>query len=121
MEHKTFDLEERLLSYAAEIIRLVDKLPQTRAGNHIANQLLRSGTSPLPNHGEAQAAESRQDFIHKLSICFKELKETRRWLRLTQRVALLDPADRVETALRETEELIRIFAVSLRTARSRKR
>jgi len=58
MQNKEFDLEERLLDYAANIIRLVEELPQTRAGNHIGGQLLRSGTSPLPNHGEAQAAES---------------------------------------------------------------
>jgi four helix bundle protein len=115
-----YDLEERLLSYAAQIVRLVEKLPQTRAGNHIAAQLLRAGTSALPNHGEAQAAESRKDFIHKLSICLKELKETRRWLRLAQSVPLVEPQDALDLALRETEELIRIFAASLRTARGRK-
>jgi four helix bundle protein len=83
-----FDIEERLLNYAAEIIRLTEKLPSSRAGNHAAGQLLRSGTSPLPNHGEAQAAESRDDFIHKMSICLKELSESRRWLRLILRVPL---------------------------------
>ena len=61
-----FDLEDRLLEYAARIIRLADSLENTRAGTHIANQILRSGTSPLPNHGEAQAAESADDFIHKI-------------------------------------------------------
>src|SRR5712691_6792938 len=90
METK-YDLEERLLEYAARIIRLVEKLPETRAGNHVAGQLLRSGTSALPNHGEAQAAESRRDFIHKMKICHKELRESRRWLRLIQRVPLLKP------------------------------
>src|SRR5207249_3887838 len=83
-----YDLEERLLDFAARIIRLVESLPKTRAGNHIAGQLLRSGTAPLPNHGEAEAAESRQDFVHKLRICLKELRETKRWLRLVQRVPL---------------------------------
>lgn len=77
-----YDLEERLLVYASRIVRLTDALPRTRAGAHVADQLLRSGTSPLSNHGEAQAAESVDDFIHKLSIGLKELKETRRWLRL---------------------------------------
>jgi len=114
-----YDLEERLLEYAARIIRLVERLPASRAGNHIAAQLLRSGTSPLPNHGEAQAAESRKDFIHKLKICHKELRESRRWLRLIQRVPLLKPAQ-VQPLADETEELIRIFAASLRTAASRK-
>src|SRR5262249_38258630 len=69
-----YDLEERLLEYAARIIRLVEKLPDSRAGNHIAGQLLRSGTSPLPNHGEAQAAESRRDFLHKFRICHREMR-----------------------------------------------
>ena len=112
-----FDLEERLLDYASRIIRLVEKLPETRAGNHVAGQLLRSGTSPLPNHGEAQAAESRRDFVHKLKICHKELKESRRWLRLVQRVPLLSPA-KVQPLLDETEELLAIFGASVRTARS---
>ena len=119
MQKRDYDLEERLLAYAADIIRLVDDLPTTRAGNHIASQLLRSGTSSLPNHGEAQAAESRSDFVHKLSLCLKELKESRRWLRLTQRVALVASAGRVDAVLAETEELIRIFAASIRTAKAR--
>src|SRR5262249_38127308 len=116
MEAK-YDLEERLLDYAARVIRLVEQLPTTRAGNHVAGQLLRSGTSPLPNHGEAQAAESRKDFVHKLKICHKELKESRRWLRLVQRVPLLRPAN-VQPLVDETEELVRLFGGSLRTARN---
>jgi len=119
MQKRDYDLEERLLAYAADIIRLVDDLPTTRAGNHIASQLLRSGTSSLPNHGEAQAAESRSDFVHKLSLCLKELKESRRWLRLAQRVVLVASAGRVDAVLAETEELIRIFAASIRTAKAR--
>ena len=118
METK-YDLEERLLEYAARVIRLVERLPDSRAGNHVAGQLLRSGTSPLPNHGEAQAAESRKDFVHKLKICHKELRESRRWLRLIQRIPLLKVA-LVEPLVDETEELIRIFAASLRTAGTRK-
>ena len=114
-----YDLEERLLEYAARIIRLVEQLPDSRAGNHVAGQLLRSGTSPLPNHGEAQAAESRKDFVHKLKICHKELRESRRWLRLIQRAPLLKAAA-VQPLVDETEELIRIFAASLRTASERK-
>jgi four helix bundle protein len=110
-----FDLEERLLEFSARIIRLVDGLPNTRAANHIAGQLLRCGTSPLGNHGEVQAAESRRDFVHKLRICLKEFKETRRWLRLLQRSRLV-PAPKMEPILQETEELIKIFAASVRTA-----
>ena len=110
-----FDLEERLLEFSARIIRLVDALPNTRAANHIAGQLLRRGTSPLGNHGEVQAAESRKDFVHKLRICLKELKETRRWLRLLQQAELASKTKMV-AILGETEELIRIFSASIRTA-----
>ena len=112
-----YDLEERLLDFAARIIRLVETLPNTRAGNHVAGQLLRSGTSPLPNHGEAQAAESRDDFIHKFSICLKELRESRRWLRLIIRVPLLKDITETEALILESEELIKIFARSIRTAK----
>ena len=115
-----YNLEERLLDYSARIIRLVERLPDTRAGNHIAGQLLRSGTSPLPNHGEAQAAESRNDFLHKLKICLKELRESHRWLLLIQRVPLLRPR-RVDALVKETDELIRIFVSSIQTAQQRKR
>ena len=109
-----FTLEERLLEFSARIIRLVDALPNTRAANHLAGQLLRSGTSSY-GHGEVEAAESRKDFIHKLKICLKELKETRRWLRLVKKAAML-PALKMAPILHETEELIMIFFVSIRTA-----
>jgi four helix bundle protein len=115
---RKFDLEERLLEFAALIIRLVESLPKTRAGNHISGQLLRSGTAPLPNHGEAEAAESSDDFIHKLRICLKELRETKRWLRLIERVPLT--ADELPAALNESDELIRIFVASIRTAMRKK-
>jgi four helix bundle protein len=115
-----YDLEERLLEYSARIIRLVERLPNTRAGNHVAGQLLRSGTSPLPNHGEAQAAESANDFVHKLKICLKELRESYRWLLLIQRVPLLRPR-LVDPLVQETDELIRIFVRSIQTAEQRKR
>src|SRR5438477_9465251 len=75
--------------FSARIIRLVDALPNTRAGNHVAGQLLRSGTSPYGNHGEVEAAESRKDFVHKLKVCLKELKEARRWLRLIKKAETL--------------------------------
>ena len=110
-----FDLEERLLEFSSRIIRLVDALPNTRAANHLAGQLLRCGPSPLGNHGEVQAAESRRDFVHKLRICLKEFKETRRWLRLLQRSQLV-PVAKMTLILQETEELIKIFAASVRTA-----
>ena len=111
-----YDLEDRLLEYAAMIIRVAEHLPATRTGNHIAGQLLRSGTSPLSNHGEAEAAESRQDFIHKLSISLKELRESRRWLRLIHKVVNSPSVPELAAALTETDELIRIFSTSIRTA-----
>src|SRR5437667_1202233 len=107
---KRFNLEERLLEFSARIIRLVDALPNTRAANHVAGQLLRCGTSPYGNHGEVEAAESRKDFIHKLKICLKELKESRRWLRLVKKAQML-PAPKMSPILHETEELIMIFFV----------
>ena len=116
-ERRRYDLEERLLEFAARVIKLTDCLPGTRAGNHVAGQLLRSGTSPLPNHGEAEAAESRNDFIHKMLICLKELRESRRWLRLVIIVPMVEPASRIEPLVAECEELICIFFASVRTAR----
>src|SRR6266550_1005540 len=110
-----FDLEDRLLKLAARLTKLVDALPNSRTGNHVAGQLLRCGTSPFANHGEVQAAESRKDFIHKLGVCFKELKEIRRWLRFIGRLELV-PSARLRPLLIESEELIRIFAASIRTA-----
>jgi four helix bundle protein len=81
-----YDLEDRLLEFAVAVVELTDDLPNTRAGNHIAGQLLRCGTSPYGHHGEVESAESRKDFIHKLKVCLKELRETRRWLRLVLRL-----------------------------------
>src|SRR5436305_1821585 len=115
--NERYDLEERLLEYSARIIRLVDRLPSTRSGNHIAGQLLRSGTSPLPNHGEAQAAESSNDFVHKMRVCLKEFREWRRWLRLIKRSPRLKLASGLDPQplIDETEELIKIFYSSVRT------
>jgi four helix bundle protein len=113
-----FDLDGRRLNYATAIIRLTEGLPQSRAGNHVAGQLLRSGTSPLPNHGEAQAAESRDDFVHKLGICLKELSESRRWLRLILRVPLTQDERAVQALAVEKDELILIFAKSIKTAKA---
>jgi four helix bundle protein len=111
-----YDLEERLLEYSARIIRVTESMSKSEAGRHVANQLLRSGTSPYPNHGEAQAAESPADFVHKLRVSLKELRETYRWLKLVQRVPLVEKPERVDPVLSETDQLIRIFVTSIRTA-----
>jgi four helix bundle protein len=113
---RKFNLEERLLEFASAVIDLSEKLPNTRSGNHIAGQILRSGTSPLPNHAEAESAESRDDFIHKLKICLKELRETRRWARLIQRKSWAKSETMLLFVLNESDELIRIFMSSIRTA-----
>ena len=113
-----YDLENRLIYFAVSVIDVVEVLPSTKAGNHIGNQLIRCSTSPAPNYGEAQSAESRRDFIHKIKIILKELRETRIWLRIILRKKLLNPHDSVVMTLTECEELIRIFAKSERTAES---
>jgi len=116
MKKQTYDLEERLLEHSVRTIKIVEQLPNTRTGNHVAGQLLKSGTSPYPNHGEAQSAESPKDFIHKLRISLKELRETQRWLKLIQRVPLIEKPELLHDMIQETEELIKIFVTSIKTA-----
>ena len=117
---RKYDLEERLLEFASAVIDVSEKLPNSRAGNHIAGQFLRSGTSPYGNHGEAQAPESAEDFIHKMKICLKELRETRRWARLIERKHWLQGDVQLRLILSESEELIRIFKASVQTAERNK-
>ena len=113
---RTYDLEERLLEFASAIIDVTESLPSTKAAGHLGGQLLRSGTSPYGNHGEAQEPESQDDFIHKLKICLKELRECRRWARLIDRKQWLGENVRLGFVLGEVEELIRIFKASIKTA-----
>ncbi len=114
-----YNLEERLLEYSARIVRLTEKMKGSQAKVHVSNQLLRSGTAPMAHHGEAQAAESPKDFIHKLRIALKELRETSRWLKLAQRVPLIDKPALLSELLDETEQLIRIFHKSISTAKKK--
>ena len=115
-----YDLEERLLNFGARIIVLTRALTGDYAERHIGNQLLRSGTAPLSHHGEAQAAESPADFIHKLRLPSKELRETERWLKLIERAAIISKAEKLNPLLNETDELIRIFVTSISTAEKRR-
>jgi len=117
---RVFDLEERLITFAVRIMNLVEALPNTRAGNHVAGQLIRCGTSPAPNYGEAQGAESRNDFIHKMRVCLKELRETRVWLLMAQRKPLIDPPGQLDSLVQENNELIAIFVASIGTAEKNK-
>ena len=121
MKKKAYDLEERLLEYSVRIIKIVEQLANSKVGNHVAGQLLKSGTSPYPNHGEAQAAESQKDFVHKLRISLKELRESQRWLKLIQRVPLIKKPELLNDILQETEELIKIFVASIKTAKKKKK
>ena len=121
MKTQKYDLEGRLLEYSVRIIKIVEQIQKTKAGNHVAGQLLRSGTSPYPNHGEAQAAESPKDFVHKLRISLKELRETQRWLTLVKRVPLVEQPGRLNEISQETEELIKIFVTSIRTAEKKRK
>lgn len=116
-ENRKFDLEDRLIEFAVMIIRTTESLNNTKAGNHIAGQLVRSGTSPALQYGEAQSAESRNDFIHKLKILLKELRESLVALKIIKRVPLTTKLDLLEKALVECNELIAIFVKSIETAR----
>ena len=104
MDRRGEDLEERLLEFAVRGGKVVDALPETRLGRHISGQLVRSGTSPAPNYAEACAAESKRDFIHKLGIALKELRETRSWIKLILKSDLL-PESRMSELLDESNQL----------------
>ncbi|MCG8584477.1 MAG: four helix bundle protein [Pirellulales bacterium] len=111
-----FDLQDRLVEFSVRVIAVVEALPNDRTGNHIAGQLLRSGTSPLANHAEAQSAESRRDFVHKMKVALKELRETRAWLLVIERKPLISNPAKMTDILAESNELISIFVASIRTA-----
>ena len=113
------DLADRLVEFAVQVIAIVDSLPKSSAGKHIGGQLLRSGTSPGANYEEARAAESKADFVDKLSIVHKELQESRFWLKVISRTRMLSTQE-VQKAIGEVEELCRIVGKSLSTAPSRR-
>ena len=110
------DIARRLLNFAVRVGKVVDQLPDTRLGRHIAAQLVRCGTSPAPNYEEARAAESRSDFVHKLSICLKELRESRVWLTLIADADLL-PQRRLDDLVDEADQLSKIVGGSRLTAK----
>jgi four helix bundle protein len=110
-------MEERFLDFAARICSLVEALPDTKTGRHIAGQMIRCGTSPAPNYAEACAAESRNDFTHKLGIVLKELRETRIWLKLTAKTASMKKT-RLNPLIEECSELMNIIGASIVTAKA---
>ena len=113
-------LSERLLNFAVRVGKVVDALPDTRLGNHIARQFVRSGTAAGPNYEEACAAESRADFAHKLSISLKELRESRSWIRLIIGAELLSHR-KMAGMLDEVHQLCNVVGASLATAKGKRR
>ncbi len=111
-----FDLEERLVDFAARCVKVAESLPRSFAGQHLSGQLTRSGTSPALNYGEAQGAESRRDFVHKMRVCLKELRETRICLKIIIRSEMLSE-EKLTSLVLETNELISIFVTSIKTAK----
>jgi four helix bundle protein len=116
---KANSLEERLIQFAVSIISLSNKLPKTHAGKHISGQILRSGTSPAPNYGEARGAESKADFVHKLGVVLKELNETLIWLRIINKCKLIKE-EILNDIIDENNQLSKIIVSSIQTVRSKR-
>ena len=114
---RNYDLEERLVAFAVAILEIAEMLPNTRAGNHIAGQIIRSGTAPALSYGEAQGAESRKDFIHKMKIGLKELRESLIALKIIKGKPLINNSKKLDALHAECNELISIFVSSIKTAR----
>ena len=112
----TFDLEDRLVDFACMCLDVCDLLPNTKTGNNLEHQLSKSGTAPALIYGEAQAAESRADFIHKMCLVLKEIKESRINLKIIKRKPVM-VNDKVDKAFNESNELMAIFIRSIETAR----
>src|SRR5438876_11888495 len=113
----SYDLEDRLIRFGSATCRLGERFPRTPLGQHVAIQLTRSSTSTFANYGEVQSAESRRDFIHKLGICLKELRETRTWLKFMREMDLASEQS-LAPVMRECDELLAILATSIKTARA---
>jgi four helix bundle protein len=117
---KKYDLEDRLIDFAVVVLTIVDDLPNNYSAVHLGNQLSRSGTAPALNYGEAQAAESSNDFIHKMKICLKELRETSINIKIITKRNYVKNAEILQKTFSENMELIAIFTASINTAKSRK-
>ena len=119
-KEREYNLQDRLVDYAVRIIALSEALPETKAGKHVSSQILSSGTSPAPNYGEAQSAESKADFVHKLKISLKELRETEIWLKIIASANMVKSEMQLAPLLQETDELIAILFSSVETAKKGK-
>ncbi len=111
------ELEDRLIRFAVLIIDIAENLKKSKSGNHIAGQIIRSGTSPALNYGEAQDAESRKDFIHKIKIVLKELRETLVALKIIKLANLYHDFNKLNSAIKENNELVSIFVKTVRTTK----
>ena len=111
-------LEDRLIDFSVLIIKVANNLEKSYTGNHLSGQIIRSGTSPALNYGEAQSAESKKDFIHKMGICLKELRETFVCLKIIEKATLSSNIDIILIAKSEANELISIFVSSIKTAKT---
>lgn len=116
-KYKRVNLEDRLIDFSLNVVELIEKLPKTNIGIYLKDQLTRSGASPAFNYGEAQSAESSKDFIHKMKICLKELRETRIGLKYISRGKFIVDSSLLENLLNESNELISIFVKSIQTAK----
>src|SRR6056297_734752 len=112
-------LEERLIDFAVLIAAIINEMPNDKFSNHLANQLVRSCTSPALNHGQTQGAESKKDCIHKMSIVLKELRESHNCLRIIKRSNSCQSESSVIQAISECNELVSIFYRSVQTAKKR--
>lgn len=111
-----YDLEDRLIEFAVRIIDTAEALPKTVACKNLGGQIVRSGTSPALNYAEAQSAESKADFVHKMKVCLKELRETFVCLKIIQRKGYFQET-RLDPLLNENNELVSIFVKSIQTAK----
>lgn len=118
MKNYKYDLEERLISFSLMGIQICENLPKSYIGIHLAKQLTRSCTSPAFQYAEACDAESRNDFIHKLKIGVKELRETLVCLKIIHRKPLMN-SELINPVIQECNELISIFVKSIKTANSK--
>ena len=119
-ETKKYDLEDRLIDFTIRCSDIVEELPSTKLANHIGGQLTRASSSSALNYGEAQSAESPNDFVHKLKVVLKELRESRVCLKIILRKPLL-PSVKVQPVLDECNELVAIFLKSVETANRNKK
>jgi four helix bundle protein len=121
MNEKKYNLEERLIDFAVAILLFVESLPNSKSANHLGGQLIRSGTSPSLNYGEAKSAESKNDFLHKTKVCLKELRESHNCLRILSKAKIYKSEIQINNLISECNELIAIFVKSIDTASKRQK